>query len=216
MSGYAVSHLDEIEKRDNWIPIRDHFGIAAFGVNAWRRTEAGEHVIPEHTELMAGHEELYLVVEGHAAFTVDGEEVDAPAGTLVFVADPDSRRGAVAREAGTTVLVIGAEPGEPFSISPWEESWEENQQAMALYREQRYADAAGVLREAVERYPRSAGLHYNLACFESMAGTDGETVAGHLRQAIELYPNFREFARGDSDFDAIKDEPAFKGLVGEP
>jgi quercetin dioxygenase-like cupin family protein len=167
VSSYSVTHLDEIPKRDSWIPVRDHFGIGAFGVNAYRAEEAGGQVISPHTELMAKHEELYVVVEGHATFTVDGEEVDAPAGTLVFVADPATNRGAVAKEAGTTVLVAGAKPGEAYTIAPWEESWEENQAAMAHYREGRYADAAAVLHEALGRYPDSAGLHYNVACFES-------------------------------------------------
>ena len=106
---------------------------------------------------MAKHEELYVVVQGHATFTVDGEEVDAPAGTLVFVADPETRRGAVAKEAGTTVLVVGAKPGEAFTIAPWEESWEESQEAMAFYREERFAEAAAVLRKASNATPTQPG-----------------------------------------------------------
>ena len=39
-----------------------------------------------------GHEELYLVLSGHATFMVDGDEIDAPAGTLIFVPDVSSRR----------------------------------------------------------------------------------------------------------------------------
>ena len=100
MSGFTVTRLDEIPKRDTWIPVRDHFGIGGFGVNAYRAEEVGADVISDHTEVMAKHEELYLVVEGHATFTVDGEEVDAPTGTLVFVGDPAMRRRAVAKEAG--------------------------------------------------------------------------------------------------------------------
>jgi hypothetical protein len=213
VSGYSVTHLDEIPKRDSWIPVRDHFDIGAFGVNAYHADEAGGRVISEHTELMAKHEELYVVTQGHATFTVAGEEVDAPAGTLVFVADPETRRGAIAKEAGTTVLVIGARPGEAFTIAPWEESWEENQQAMALYREQRYSEAADVLREAIGRYPDSAGLHYNLACFDSMAGAGVEAVAGALARSIELYPGFRDFAREDTDFDAVREDPAFAAVL---
>jgi tetratricopeptide (TPR) repeat protein len=170
-------------------------------------------VISDHVELLANHEELYVVVSGHATFTVGGDEIDAPEGTLVFVSDPAARRGAVAREAGTTVLVVGARPGEAFSVSPWEESWEESQKAMAFYREERYADAADVLREAVERYPDSAGLHYNLACFDSMAGADVDTVAQHLGRSIELYPGFRDFARADSDLDRVREQPAVRELL---
>ena len=216
MSDYKVIGIDEIPARDNWIPIRDQFGIGAFGVNAYRGAEAGSSVISDHTELMARHEELYVVVEGHATFTVDGEEVDAPIGTLVFVSDPATRRAAVAKEPGTTVLVAGAKPGEAFEISPWEEVWEENREAMALYRDQRYADAAAVLRTALEAHPDSAGIEYNLACFESMAGSDAATVAEHLGHAIELYPGFRDFAREDSDFEPVKDDPAIHALMGQP
>ena len=216
MTGYSVTHLDAIPKRDSWIPIRDHFGIGAFGVNAWRRAEPGEYVIPEHTEAMAGHEELYVVVFGHATFTVEDEEIDAPAGTLVFVSDPGARRGAVATAPATTVLVVGGKPGEPFAISSWEETWEENQQAMSLYREKRYDEAADVLREAVERHPQAGGLHYNLACFESMAGVGAESVARDLARAIELYPDFRNLARSDSDFDPVRDSADFRALVEAP
>ncbi len=215
MSSYSVVRLDEIPKRDSWIPIRDHLGIGAFGVNAYRAEEAGGQVVSPHTELMAKHEELYVVIAGHATFTVDGEEVDAPVGTLVFVGDPATHRGAVAKEAGTTVLVVGARPGEAFTIAPWEEAWEENRQAMALYREQRYAEAAAVLRGAIERHPDFAGLHYNLACYDSMAGAGAEAVVEHLSRSIELYPGFRDFARADSDFEPVRNEPAIRALLEE-
>ena len=215
MSRYTVKHIGDIERRDSWIPIREDLDIGAFGVNAYRTEEAGAQVISNHTELMAKHEELYVVLEGHASFTVDGEEVDAPAGTLVFVGDPESHRGATAHEPGTTVFAVGAQPGAAYEVSPWEESWRESGEAMKLYREQRYADAAAILRDAIERYPNSAGLYYNLACFESMAGEDAATVVGHLAQAIELYPSFRDYARQDSDFDPVTDDPAFKALIEE-
>lgn len=212
---FTATRLDEIEKRGNWIPVRDSLGIRAFGINAWRQPEPGEYVIAEHTEVMARHEELYVVVEGHATFTVNGEEIDAPVGTLVFVSDPDATRSAKAKEAGTTVLVVGARPGAAFETGPWEETWRENQEAMALYREQRYDEAAGVLREAVERYPDAAGIHYNLACFESLAGDDPETVVGHLQRAIDLYPQFRALARQDSDFEPVRGREEFATLVKE-
>jgi len=215
MSRYTVRRIGDIERRDGWIPIRDELGIGSFGVNAWRADEEGADVIAEHTEVMARHEELYIVLDGHATFTVEGEEVDAPEGTLVFVPGTNTRRGAKAREAGTTVLVVGARPGEAFEISPWEETWRENGEGMKLYREGRYAEAAAVMREAIEANPEAAVLYYNLACFESMAGEDGATVARDLAKAIELYPSFRDFARDDSDFEPVADDPGFKSLVEE-
>ena len=83
----------------------------------------GEVLTSEHSETdEAGtrHEELFYVAHGRATFVVDGEEVDAPAGTFVYVRDPDVRRGAVAREPGTVVFVAGGAPGEAYEVSPWE------------------------------------------------------------------------------------------------
>ena len=215
MTGFTLIHLQEIPARDMWIPIRDHLGIEAFGVNAYRAEAAGDTVISDHVETLSRHEELYVVVAGHATFTVDGEEIDAPQGTLVFVGDPATRRTAVAEEPGTTVLVTGARAGHAFEVAPWEETWQPNREAMKLYREERYGEAADVLRTALEDHPDAAGLLYNLACFDCKAGADVDTVAASLGRAIELHPGFRDFARDDSDFDPVRDEPAIQILVGE-
>src|SRR3954467_10737617 len=106
-----------------WHPVRHHLGIHAFGVNAWTGREAGDEVIEEHVESEASptsHEELYFVATGRAKFVVDGEEVDAPAGTFVFVPDPGSKRQGIAEEAGTTVLSRGAAAGGVHTVSDWE------------------------------------------------------------------------------------------------
>jgi hypothetical protein len=212
---YAVSRLDEIAPRDRWIPVRDHLAISAFGVNAWVGREAGGQIIGAHTEEPTGHEELYLVVSGRALFSVGDKEIDAPTGTLLFVADPRVRRGAVAREPETVVLAIGNKPGEPYSVQQWEKGWQYNQPAMALYRESRYIEAAEVLREGVIAFPENANLHYNLACFAALSGSEEEAL-GHLERAIELSPSFREAARGDSDFDPVRRQPRFVDAVREP
>ena len=106
----------------DWRPVRHHLGITAFGAGTWHG-DAGGELIEEHTEQVEGadeHEELYLVFRGRATFTVDGEEIDAPAGTLVSVPDPSVTRKAVAQEDGTAILAIGAPKGRPYEISPWE------------------------------------------------------------------------------------------------
>jgi tetratricopeptide (TPR) repeat protein len=214
MSDYAVAKLGEIgEITDGRIPsepIRHHFGITAFGVNAWTGREAGDRIINEHHEADEGdaQEELYIVQSGRARFELDGEEVDAPAGTLVF-AKPGVKRTAFAQEPGTTVIAVGAVPGEPYRI--WgAEIWGPFQ---ALYQEGRYAEAADEARAAVEAsdYPLP---FYNLACCESLAGRKEDALA-HLRQALERSDDrLRQFAREDSDLDPIREESAFKELVG--
>ena len=130
MGGWSSLALDAVPTAEDgpgpadWKPLRHHLGIRAFGTNAWIATEAGQVLIEEHDEVLeegtGGHEELYVVLRGRATFTVDGQAVDAPAGTLVHVADPRLSREAVAGERGTTVLAIGAEPGKSFEPSDWE------------------------------------------------------------------------------------------------
>ena len=213
MSGYAVTRLDDIEVVDDgrcpFRPVRMHFGIRAFGVNAWTGRDAGDRLINEHDEGEEdGEEELYIVTVGRATFELDGEEVDAPVGTLVFV-PPKVKRTAFATEAGTTVLAIGATPGQAYEPFGWE-LWAP---AQAMYQAGDYEGAIARARPVVEEHPEYAGPLYNLACVESLAGRR-EDALEHLRRALELAPRFRSFARGDSDLDAIKDDPAFEEMVG--
>jgi mannose-6-phosphate isomerase-like protein (cupin superfamily) len=122
---YGVSELSEIEPlasdlvEGEWRPVRYHFGITAFGCNAYVARTAGELIVEEHSE--TNHEELYVVIAGEARFTLDGDEVAARAGTLVHCPPPVVRK-ALAAEPGTTVLAIGAIPGQAFAVSPWEAS----------------------------------------------------------------------------------------------
>ena len=99
-------------------PVRHHLGITAFGTNAWRGENAGDRLVPSHTE-DPGNEELYVVLRGRARFEIDGETVDAPAGTLVYCA-PEADRTAFAEEAGTAVLAVGSTVGEAYHGGGWE------------------------------------------------------------------------------------------------
>jgi hypothetical protein len=118
---YAVANLSEIAHPEwpYWAPIRHEFDVRSFGVNAWRGDE-GDEVVKRHTEGDGGHEELYVVLSGHATFEIDSDEIDAPAGTYLHIADPTLERAAVAHEAGTVVLSLGGWPDKPFQVSQWE------------------------------------------------------------------------------------------------
>jgi hypothetical protein len=214
--GYSVASFADMEilsgpDSPRWASIRRHFGIESFGVNAWTSKEAGQTVIGEHDEVSgsaAGHEELYVVMSGKATFTVDDETVDAPAGTLVLVRDPAAKRKAVADEEGTTILAMGAKPGEVFTPSNWERS----APAFGYFATKEYDKAIEVLAATLEEHPDDGTLLYNLACAESMSGLTGEAIE-HLRRSVEREERFRELARTDTDFDPIRDEREFAELV---
>jgi tetratricopeptide (TPR) repeat protein len=203
---YAVARLEELAHHGNWMQIRGHFGIESFGVNAWTAKAAGDEVISDHNEERSGHEELYVVLDGHATFTVDGEDVDAPAGTLVFVNEPATQRKAVATEAGTSVLAIGAKPGEAYRPLGWEWSTD----AFPYFGSGEPERAYEILAAADREHPDSPSVLYNLACAEALTGKPDEAVE-HLRRAVELYAPFAEIARDDPDFDSIREHPGYVG-----
>ena len=209
---YRVMRLDEVdgyadEGRPRWHMIRAIFGIESFGINAWRATEAGQVIIGEHDELGAGaggHEELYFVVSGRATFTVDGELVAAPEGSLVYIKDPQTRRSAIADEAATTILVIGGRPGSAFSVSPWERSAE----ALRFWTTGEWDRAIDVLEAQLAEDPGNANVLYNLACAESRGGYH-DAALDHLSLSIEREPSFAALARDDADLDALRGNDRF-------
>jgi tetratricopeptide (TPR) repeat protein len=212
---WTVLRLREIppaasEERPTWYPIRTDLGIAAFGVNAWEATEPGQEVIAEHDEVeeqdhpATRHEELYLVWSGHATFTVAGEEIEAPAGTFVFVRDPAARRKAVAGEVGTTVLAMGGPRGEAFAPSGWEGGAE----VLRYWTTGEWEKAIAALAERNAEVPGKASVLYNLACAESRGGRADDAL-GHLEEALALSPSLRSAARTDPDFRLIRDDPRF-------
>jgi hypothetical protein len=211
MARFAVARLDEIEEvsdgRCPWRPVRHHFGITSFGVNAWTAPDAGDRIINEHDE-EGEHEELYLVLVGRARFELDGETRDAPAGTFVF-AEAGVRRTAFAEEAGTTLLALGGQPGEAYVPSGYE-VWAQLRQP---YDAGDYAAVADRGREVIAANPQYPLPIYNVACCEALVGRADDALE-HLRQAIALDERFREYARGDTDFDAVRDDPRFGELVG--
>ena len=205
-----VARLDDIERRGRDIPVREHFGIRAFGINAFTPGEDGT-LIGDHDESGSGQEELYIVLDGNATFEIDGETVDAPAGTFVFVR-PESRRKATGHG---TVLVLGATPGEAYQAIDWGEAWTFHNESMRAYGEQRYADALEAVRAGLQHTPDHPGLHYNYACFATLAGDTSDETFGHLRRSVELLPRFREQARADGDFATVRNDSRFEEALAE-
>jgi tetratricopeptide (TPR) repeat protein len=204
---FHTVRLDEIEPIAvaglNWLPLRHTLGVRALGVNAYTAS-AGEDVIEEHTEQGSGHEELYVVVSGRARFELDGEGLDAPAGTLVHLPDPATLRHAVAAEDGTTILAIGGKPGEGYEVSAWEWRFRAEQPRAAGDLER----AEAILREGLEANPGDPATLYDLACVEALAGRHDEAIA-HLHEAVAGRPEAREWAADEPDLDSVRARPDF-------
>jgi tetratricopeptide (TPR) repeat protein len=213
-----TSRIDDIEAiavvgdELHWRPVRRTLGIEAFGINAYTAA-AGDLVVEEHDETGAGaghHEELYVVIQGRATFTVDGESFDAPVGTLVFLDDPKERRAARAVEDGTTVLAIGGTRGQPFQVSPWEFAFA----GTPAWKEKRYDEAEALLQEGLALHPGNPSLLYDLACLAALQGRRDEAF-DLLREALEAQPKYVKHASKDPDLESLRDDPRFSELVGE-
>ena len=177
-----------------WHPVRAQLGIRAFGAAAFSAREAGDLVVEPHTEQDGrGHEELYLVVEGRARFRVGDDEVEAEAGTFVFVGDPSLHREAVALEPGTSVLVLGV-PSR-CSSRPARSTWRGCARGSTTRRPRSRSPRRGCASGA------SPGAMYAAALAAAAAG-DLETARTHLRAAIAALPGLADEAQRD---DVLRD-----------
>ena len=183
-----------------WKPVRSTLGITAFGMNAYTAAAVGDDVVEDHTE--PTHEEAYVVIRGHATFTVDGEEVDAPWGTVVFLEDPKQRRHAVAKEPGTTVLAIGGKPGV-HDISSWEYIFP----SLPARNAGDWDAARRILADALAAHDIPA-IRYHLACVEARAG-NRDRALDELHVAVSARPDYAESAAAEEDFASIRDDPRF-------
>ena len=170
-----------------WRPVRGVLGVRAFGIASFVAAAAGDELIEPHTESEdgRGHEELYFVVRGVARFVLDGEGVEAPAGTLVFV-QPETHRHATALEAGTEVLALGGDP--VFRPSGSEFIW----RVRALLPD-RLDEAQAIVDEGRDDSP---GVLYAQALVHAAAGRDDEAHAA-LARALDLEPRLAGEARTD-------------------
>jgi hypothetical protein len=195
MPGYRALHLDDVEAVPwagdmTWRPLRGQLGIRAFGAAAFTAAEAGEPVVEPHSESAdgRGHEELYYVARGRATFTLDGDALDAPAGTFVFVGDPAVHRSAVAAEPDTAVLAFGGEP--TFTPAGHEFA------ARVRARLDRPEEARALAEEGLKELPESPGVRVALAYAAVARGDDAE-ARRRLAEAVEREPELAAEARDD-------------------
>ncbi len=209
--GWQSLRLDEIEPisvvKDTllWRPVRRTLGIGAFGINAYIAPNAGDDVVEEHEESTLGHEEVYVVLSGRATFTLDGETLDAPTGTVVFIRDPAIVRHARADEPETQVLAIGGPRDGVYEPSAWEDLF-----AATRHRSSGDHDAyLAELQGALERRPDHPAILYNVARAEVLVGRPDDALT-HLSRALEQRPEWAELAAKDEDFASLR------GLPGSP
>ena len=216
---YVVARLDELESAPILAPgatddgrqrfdVRRRLDISSFGIQAFSAPR-GVDVIREHDETVlgeAGQEELYIVLTGTATFEIDGESVEAPSGSFVYV-QPTAKRKATAKDEGTTILVVGGTPGKAYEPSPQEAA-----DAFVAYNAGDYETAIAKQLVAIEKRPNDPVAHFNAGCFAARAGRVDEAIE-HLRRAVELNERIQELAATDEDLDSIREDQRFAELT---
>jgi mannose-6-phosphate isomerase-like protein (cupin superfamily) len=196
--GWKAVALDEIESvpwRGSemvWRPLRGELETHVLGMAAFTAERAGQEVVEAHVEAGdgRGHEEIYVVLRGRATFTLDGTELDAPAGTFVRV-DPAVHRHAVAAEPGTAVLALGGEP----SFVPAADEWIERARPHMRDDPER---ARAILDELRAERPRSPGLAIGEALL-AVAQGDEAGARARLADVLETRPDWRGPLEADPD-----------------
>jgi hypothetical protein len=206
---FQTAQISDLTADGSWAPIRRHFGVRSFGINAFTAEEAGGTLSGEHDELNSGQEELYLVLAGRATFTIDGESVEAVPGTAVFVPAPRTKRAAVAEEAGTTMLVIGGVPDQAYQVR----AWEVNREIFPMFGRGEIAEAKRRLEEEIGKWEGDEVLVYNLACAEARLG-ETESAFEHLRESVTRRPSLAELAQTDDDLASLRGDARFEEIVG--
>lgn len=194
-----------------FLDLRRTLDVGAFGIGAVFQRKSGENVIPWHHEAGPGgdrHEELYVVVQGSATFTVGEEDIEAPHGTAVFVHDPAATRSAVATSEDTLVLAVGGPRGAAYRLTPaasQEGFWD-------AYRSGDWAAALASSKRALEIYPGNAHLLYNVSCMEAQLGNE-EAALTALAESVTKWEPYKEMAQKDDDFASLREDPRFLELV---
>ncbi len=73
-------------------------------------------------------------------------------------------------------------------------------------------DAIASLEQAVAIEPGDAILHYNLACYWSLARNRRRALQ-HLAYALDIDGNFKSLVEDEPDFDNIRQDPLFQSLT---
>ena len=114
MDGFTLKRIDELPAINHGAVklAGDDLGVQSFGLQVLD-LPAGFADYPEHDHADDRQEEVYVVVEGSAEFTIGGERVHADAGSILRL-EPESRRKLVPGPYGVRVLAIGCVPGGAY------------------------------------------------------------------------------------------------------
>ena len=202
VAGWKAVRLDDVEavpwrgSELTWRPLRHALGAQIAGISAYTAEHDGQDVVEAHTERDdgRGHQEVYVVLRGSATFTLDGEPLDAPAGTVVLV-EPHVHRHAIAREPHTAVLAFGG----PTSFEPSADEWIERARPHIRTDPER---AQRIVDDLRTQRPGSPGIGIADALL-ALGRDDRDTAKALLTEVIGRHPDLAEPLAADPDLGCL-------------
>ena len=195
---WKAVRLDEVEPRPwqdtelSWLPLREELGTRIVGMAGFSADRVGQELIEGHDEEHdgRGHEEVYVVLRGRVMFVLDGDKIDAPAGSFVLV-EPGVHRQAVAAEPGSAVLALGG----PRTFEPSAAEWIER--ARPFIRSDP-AKARQIVDELRSVKPDSPGIAIGEALL-SVGQGDENSARRALAAVLADEPGLRHTLESDPD-----------------
>ncbi len=117
-----IMHRDELQAIEGsgstrWLLARRGLGVQSFGINVVEIGAGG--ALPEHDERERDQEEVFVILEGRGTIVADGEERDAPAGTLARMSPGVTRTVRNDGDAPLGVLIVSAPTTSGFEPMEW-------------------------------------------------------------------------------------------------
>ena len=216
MSNYRVARLDAIEELDDgrepYRPVRHHFGITSFGITAWTGREAGDRILNEHDEADAtGPQRGALPRPERPRRLRARRRAGRRAGRHVRLRRARRQADGVRGGGRDDDRRDRRRPGKAYEPVGWE-LWAPIRPRYEAGEHEAAGRAPVAARRGQSRSTRSSPTTSRVSRASPAARDE---AIEHLRQAIEGSELFRDYAKGDSDLDPIREEPAFRELVGD-
>ena len=115
MSDYTAKRFDEMDtKMGGAFKLARHsLGVTSFGMQVLDMPAGAGEFYPDHDHVKDGQEEVFVVLGGGGAISIDGQEI-ALAPDMAVRVRPAAKRRLLPGDDGLRLIVLGGVPGKAY------------------------------------------------------------------------------------------------------